>query len=191
MSTHACQTPIAWATLVDYWSGDLPDELVASTEEQLFACEACGRALDTVVGLSQGIARWGRRGRLVGGSSETVLAQLARDDLQIRRYHLEPGATVHCTIAPEDDVVTAELSADLSHAARVDLVVRQHLPDGVQRTRLEDMSVEHGRVVRWTLPAAALRPLPAHRLDITLIAVEPSGERVVADFRMQHSPWRG
>jgi len=190
MNAHVCQTPLEWTTLVDYWSGDLAEGLLARTEEQLFTCAACGQTLEAVIGLSQGIALWGRQGRASGSSSEAVLERLARDNLQVRRYHLEPGQTVHCTVAPEDDVVTAEFSADLSRASRVDVVVRHNLDDGVRRNRLEDLSVEHGRTVRWTLPAAALRPLPAHRLDVTLIAVEPSGEQVVAEYHLQHSPWR-
>jgi hypothetical protein len=190
MSAHVCQVPLDWAALVDYWSGDLPDAALERTEEQLFACAACGQALDTVIGLSQGIAVWGREGRANGSTSEAVLEQLARDDVRVRRYRLDPGQTVHCHVAPEDDVVTTELSAELAGLHRIDIVVRQHLGDGVRVSHLEDMSVERGRTVRWALPAAVLRPLPAHRLDITMVAVEPSGERVVAEYHMLHSPWR-
>jgi len=190
VSEHVCQEPVAWATLVDYWSGDLSGATLEQIEHQLFECDACGEALDAVIGLSRGISRWGGQGLSTGSTSEAVLERLTHDNLRVRRYRLDPGQTVHCTVAPDDDVVTAEFSAELARVSRVDLVVRHNFDDGARRLRIEDMSVEDGRTVRWALPAAALRPLPAHRLDIALVAVAPSGDRVVAEYVMQHSPWR-
>ena len=36
-----CANPIAWATLVDYWAGDLNDAETAVVDEHLFGCESC------------------------------------------------------------------------------------------------------------------------------------------------------
>jgi anti-sigma factor RsiW len=36
-----CTNPTSWATLVDYWAGELDDETTAALDEHLFGCVDC------------------------------------------------------------------------------------------------------------------------------------------------------
>lgn len=55
--------------------------------------------------------------------SSALLNKLKSAGLQIREYHLQPGGSVNCTIAPEDDLVVSHLRAPLAGVQRLDLVL--------------------------------------------------------------------
>ena len=50
-----CANPIAWATLVDYWAGDLNDAETAVVDEHLFGCAGCTTASARVAAVAQAL----------------------------------------------------------------------------------------------------------------------------------------
>src|SRR4029453_8735554 len=51
----SCPNPVAWATLVDYWAGELDAEAAAALEEHLFGCADCTTASARVSAVTEAL----------------------------------------------------------------------------------------------------------------------------------------
>ena len=81
-----CANPIAWATLVDYWAGDLNDAETAAVDEHLFGCGDCTAASARVAAVAQAL----------GSAIPMVLLRSAVERMRtrgarIRENGFEPG----------------------------------------------------------------------------------------------------
>ena len=53
--TDSCAHPIPWATLVDYWAGDLDEAETATLDEHLFGCAACSATSARVAAVTEAV----------------------------------------------------------------------------------------------------------------------------------------
>jgi len=188
MSPTRCREPIPFELLLEYWLADPPPADADSLEQHLLECGECSAELESVVALAEAIRRLGREARLRGGVSPTILDRLERERRVIRRYRADAGGHIHCSAGAEDDLVTLELSAELAGLERVDL--EYCTEDGTPVERATELPVVHGGTVVWVEPGDAIRALPTGIIRVRLLAVEPGGERAVAEYTLHHTAYR-
>jgi hypothetical protein len=109
--------------------------------------------------------------------------------VRIREYRLPHNGSVNCTVAPEDELLVTRLEAPLQGVERLDALMRLSIAPGVQH-RLEDIPFDAaaGEVLYFS-PLAKVRQLPAHTIDLTLLAVADGGARELGRYTFHHSPW--
>jgi hypothetical protein len=187
--TRPCSSPIADDALLDWWAGEIVAADGRHVEEHLLACDRCAGRLRLIQAMADGIRALLRGGRLPVVILPAVLGRLRREGRRIREYRVPPGGAVHCTVAPEDDVVLARLAADLRGVQRLDLVSRM---GDEPEERLSDLPYDPttGEVV-FAPPADVLRARPAHVQRLRLLAVGPQGERPIGEYTFNHTPWPG
>ena len=170
-----------FATLVDYWFGDLPPDKEGAFEEHLFGCDECTAKLEELAALGAAVRNAWRAGAVRAVISHALFEAMKKEGLRLREYPMTPGASVNCTIAAADDFVVSRLSAPLGGVRRVDLVT--------DAGRFEDVpfDVASGEVLMCPAPAALkLRGAFTHR--VRLVAVEEAGERVLGEYTFEHAP---
>ncbi len=189
MSPGRCAAPIPFEILLDYWLGDPDPDDVGGVEAHLFECAECSAELEAVAALAEAVRRLGRDARLRGGLAPDVLERLEHDRRTVRRYHAEAGDHIHCSVGSEDDLLVLELSADLEGVERVDL--QYVAEDGTPLERAAELPVVRGRTVVWAEPGDAIRALPSCTFRVRLLAVDPDGERAVAEYTLHHTGYGG
>jgi hypothetical protein len=111
--------------------------------------------------------------------------------MRLREYRLPRNGSVHCTVAPEDELLVSTLEAPLQGVQRLDALAELSIEPGVQH-RLEDLPFDAACGEVMYLPSVAqVRLLPAHTLQVTLLAVEPQGSRELGRYTFHHRPWPG
>jgi len=184
-----CGEPIAFGALVDYWAEAPEGDASAALEEHLFSCDPCADRMASVATMARGVARLGRGGaRLM--MTPALLERLRADAVRIRTYTVDAGGSVACTIAPGDEVCLTTLRADLRNVRRLDLDLLDE--DGGLLSHAADVPFDRARgEVLLADTGAFVRSLPAMSFSLRLTEVEPSGRRVVGEYRMNHRPWPG
>jgi hypothetical protein len=180
-----CSTPIADATLLDYWAREPAEgHEIDRLEEHLFACGDCSARLQALASLNAGLATLVRQGRVSGIVSRALLNRMQRQGLNIRMYSLAPGETVPCCVFPGDDLIVTALRADLSAVETVTLSVSG--PDS-PFTQVEGVPVSSpdGEVF-WATPADLVRQLPSMRLELTLSS-ESETRTELGRYVLEHS----
>jgi putative zinc finger protein len=170
-----------FATLVDYWFGELAPSEEAVFEEHLFGCTECTAKLEELEALGAAVRAAWREGAVRAVISHALFEAMKKEGLRLREYPLAPGGSVNCTIAKADDFVVSRLSAPLEGVRRVDLVTTAG--------RFEDVpfDAEAGEVLVCPAPAE-LKRKGAYMHRIRLIAVEDAGERVLGEYTFLHTP---
>ena len=79
-----CANPIAWATLVDYWAGDLNDAETAVVDEHLFGCDELHDRLGPRRGGGAGAAFGDPDGDVAVGGGTTARARRANPRERLR-----------------------------------------------------------------------------------------------------------
>lgn len=188
MSPRACATPLPMEVLVDYWSGAATTEEAERLEEHVFECDACIGRLAGVARLAEGVARVARRrGGLRLALTETLVDRLAADGLRIRHYHLAPGGSVACTVAPDDDLVVAHVSGEFPEDRRLDVVVFEH---GKEILRTLDVPVDRkaGTLV-YAISGDLARTFPKVTHPVKVFAVEGDSSQELFSYTFNHTPW--
>jgi hypothetical protein len=187
MSVVPCTAPTPVATLIGYWLGELDGAREAELEEHLLGCEVCSAQLRHLVRLGEGIKHATRAGSVHAVLPAAFIQRLQASGLRVREYRLQPGGSVNCTVAPDDDLVIAHLHAQLSDVQRLDLLV-DDVTSGA-RWRAEDVAFDPAaEEVVLASNMAELRRLPVTTQRVRLVAVERATERVIADYTFNHSP---
>jgi len=170
-----------FATLVDYWFGDLPREQEAAFEEHLFGCDECTTKLAELVALGGAVRAAWREGAVRAVISRALFEAMKKADLRLHEYSMGPGGRVNCTITASDDFVVSRLSAPLADVRRVDLVT--------DAGRFEDVPFDAaaGEVLMCPAPGA-LKRSGKFTLHVRLLAVDDAGERALGDYTFEHSP---
>jgi hypothetical protein len=187
MNPPSCASPLSVASLLEYWLGEMDAAREIQIDEHLLGCGRCSANLQSVIEIGGGIRAAVRAGGFHGVLSNAFLKRLAAHGLRLREYRVAPNRSVNCTVAPDDDLLVARLEAPLAGIERLDL---EHLsPDGeVERLRDLPFDVAAGEVV--IAPAIErIRALPASITRMRLLAVAPSGERLVGEYTFHHTPW--
>lgn len=185
MSEMICANPIDEGVLADYWLAALPPVEEESVEEHLMLCTSCGNRLREIMAIADGIRRMARTGSVLVVVSEAFLERAAREGLRVRQYAPPRGGSVNCTVTADDDLLVAKLAADLSKAARVDLLYTH--PGGTIRFPDIPVNSASGEVI-LSVAMAQMRAAPAHVAVVKLVAVEESGERVLGEYTFNHRP---
>jgi hypothetical protein len=175
-----------FATLLDYWLGELDESREAAIEEHYLGCAACSAQLAEVEAMAEGVRRAFAAGGIRAVLTPAFVERLRSRGLRLREYRVPCNGSVNCSVAPEDDVLLSRLEVPLEGVERIDLVVTAAAGD----LRVEDIPFDaaSGEVV--VAPSIAyIRTLPAHRRVMRLLAVGPDGERVLGDYTFNHSPW--
>lgn len=185
MSDPQCPSPIGFAEIVDYWSGDLSAAEEDRIETHAFGCTACARELAAAERLARGIGDVARGGRLEGVISEAVLNRLAADGARIRMFTLDGPGVVPCAVWAGDELVVSRLRADFSGVDAVTIVTRQASGDEI--SRIADIPIQPGqREILNAFTAAHLRALPATRVHVTLLGRRGADERPLAEYTLEH-----
>ncbi len=180
-----CPAPIGFADIVDYWTGELtgPDE--DRIEAHVFGCAECARELAAAEALTRGVAAVAREGRLDTVVTDAILNRLAADGLRIRTFTLEGDSVVPCAVWAGDDLVVARIRGDFTGVDAVTIVTRQASGDEIGR--LSDVTVRPGqREILNAFSAAHLRTLPASRVHVSVTAPHAGGERMLAEYTLEH-----
>jgi hypothetical protein len=185
----SCQAPIDAAVLESYWLGELPAGDEAPLEEHLLGCDECSRRLQSVAKLAEGIRTLARGANLPLIVTRAFLDRMAQEGLRVREYAPPAGGSVQCTVTAQDDFLIGRLAADLAGVERLDLALCD--PSGVERRRLRDIPFRPARTeVIFQYPIVEARQLAANTMVAKLLAIEASGERLVAQYAFHHTPSR-
>jgi anti-sigma factor RsiW len=187
MSGAPCATPVPLPELLAYWLGEMDEAAQARLEEHLFVCAECSGRISTLVNLAEAIKQEFREGRVGSVLTVPFVQQLKQAGMRVREYHLQPGGSVNCTVAPEDDLVVSHLAAPLRDVQRLDLIFEG---EG-WRQRLQDIAFDpaSGEVV-FVPSVAELRKMGVSANRAHLVAVGPGAERVIGHYTFNHSPYR-
>jgi len=183
--------------LVDYWIGELPAAEEEAVEAHVFSCATCGAGLVTLAELASGIGRLAGAGRLRAVVPWSLVKRLGDDGVAVRVFEVRPGERVPCSAAPQDQLLVARLAVDLGDADRVDLTIDLELDAAAARSfptqqRMADVPVDQSRrEVVLAFRADLVHALPPHVIHLKLLAPTAGGERVLGDYTLDHSPWRG
>lgn len=188
MRGASCAAPIAPGALLQYWLRELGETEEGRIEEHFLGCDACSAELRSLIELGEGV-RTGVSGGLVQAVvTDIFIWRLAARGLRLRQYRVPRNGSVHCTIAPEDDVAVARLEAPLAGVERLDVLVFG--PDSDTPEVLEDVPFDAAAdEVVLTPNIAFLRTLPATTMRMQVVAVEQGRSRPLGEYTFIHTPW--
>ncbi len=177
--------------LLDYWLHDTDSATTDAVDAHLMQCEPCGQALDDLIALGDGVRAAFRAGAVSSVTSAAFVQRLVGQGLHVREYRLAHNGSVNCTVAPDDDLLVAHLEAPLEGVERLDALVRFSVQPDVQH-RLEDVPFDpqSGRVL-WLPKLDAVRQLPAHTAEVTLLSVQSGATHELGRYTFRHRPWPG
>lgn len=178
-------------TLATYWLGELPPDAEAAFEEHFFGCAQCSARLSEFVRQAQSIKSTARAGALMSFVSPAFVERVRATGAQVREYRLEPGGSVMCTVAPEDDLVASHLHAPLEGVQRLDIEVHDSATGNIWH--LEDIPFDPaaGEIV-YTPGMAMLRGMGRAIQTVQLLAVAAGADgpkRKICDYTFNHSPF--
>jgi hypothetical protein len=182
-----CSNPLEPAILMDYWLAALPFDVEEAVEEHLLSCDRCGDRLREVIALSEGLRILARSGTLSVVVSDAFVQQAAERGQRVREYAAPPGASLHCTVAEDDDLLVTRLAADLSGARQVDLSFCD--AQGVERRRMRDIPIaaNAGSVV-YQESIAFAKTSPSITMIMRLVSVDTEGgERLLGEYAFHHA----
>ena len=189
MTQPNCASPIPLATLLEYWLGELDAAREAQLDEHLLGCGHCSANLQGLVDLGGEVRAAVRAGAVHAVLTDAFVQRLAAQGLRLREYRVPHNGSVHCTVAPDDDLLITRLDAPLAGVERID--VERLGDEGAVLERLRDVPFDAaaGEVV-FTPRMEHIRALPASTVRYRLLAVAPSGERLVGEYTFHHTPYR-
>jgi len=175
--------------LLDYWLHDSDAAATEAIDEHLMQCEPCGRALDELVALGDGVRAAFRSGAVSAMASDAFLKRVVGRGVQVREYRLPRNGSVNCTVAPEDELLVAHLETPLRGVERLDAVVTLSFEPDVEH-RLQDVpfDAQAGEVL-WLPKFDLVRNAPAHTAEVTLLSVDAGGARELGRYTFRHQPW--
>jgi hypothetical protein len=176
------------ATLTEYWLGGLDERTQAEVEEHLFACAACSASLQQLVAMGDAIRALSRKGGVAAVLGADLVRKLKAEGLRVREYSLQPGGSVNCTIAPEDDLVVAHVHAAFAGVEQLD-VVFEDIGTG-QCYKYADVAFNPGdSEIVFAPKASELRAYGKVTQRLRLMSVRAAGESVIGEYTFHHSPY--
>ena len=185
----ACPSPIPAGTLLEYWLGELDKAREGQLDEHLLGCGHCSANLQGLVDIGGAIRAAVREGAVQGVVTGAFVKRLAEKGLRVREYRVPHNGSVHCTVAPDDDLLVTRLAAPLAGVGSLDL--ERLSGDGTTLERMRDVPFDAtaGEVV-LTPRIEAVRALDATTVRFRLLEMAPSGERLVGEYTLHHTPHR-
>lgn len=190
MSETTCAAPVPFAALIDYWLGDLDAAREQDVERHLFGCAHCCATLERIAELADGIRTLVRQGAVAAVVTPAFVEALGAAGLRLREYRVACNGSVHCTVAPDDDLLISRLQAPLAGVERLDLVVIEG--EGAAPERLADIPFSAGSGEVVVVPRVdRIRRQQATTSKMQLVAVEQGRDRVLGEYLFIHTPWPG
>lgn len=187
--THAsCASPIPLATLLAYWLGEIEAPREEQLDQHLLGCGHCSANLQSLVDIADGVRTAARAGGVRAVLPDAFLQRLAAQGLRLREYRVAHNGSVHCTVAPEDDLLVARLDAPLAGVDRLDIELIGGEAEDIERLRDVPFEAATGTVIVATR-IDRIRALPASTSRMRLLGVTASGERLVGEYTFHHTPW--
>lgn len=188
MNRSICLTALEPELLVQYWLGELDESRETPVEEHLLGCNYCTVHLQELVDIAEGIRALIRSGTVRGVVSPNFLERLARQGMRLREYEVAQSGSVHCTVAPDDDLLVARLRAPLAGVTRLDLVISDQ--EGVEQERLQDIQFNAAAGEIIFIPNTKyIRTLPASTMHIQLFAMDDESSTQICQYTFLHTPW--
>jgi hypothetical protein len=180
---------LSLAQLLDYWLHDSDAAATDAADEHLMQCEACGAQLDELMAMGEGVRSAFRAGAVPAVTGSAFVQHLRTAGVRVREYRLPRNGSVHCTVAPDDELLVSTLEAPLAGVQRLDALAELSIEPGV-RHRLDDLPFDAASGEVLYLPKIAqVRQLPAHTMQVTLLSAEPAGPRELGRYTFHHRPW--
>jgi anti-sigma factor RsiW len=174
-----CNSPISWADLVQYWSGDLAPAEVDAMDEHLMGCALCSAESARVSAVVEGL-----RELIPPVITRARLARLRAGGLRITENTFAPGQTP--VVFPRHvELLVHRLSGfDLSRAVRVSVTVRV---ESTGATLVEDpaapFDVEEGVLIACQKHYGDLPP----DIVFDVRAFDSAGAESVARYSIPHA----
>jgi len=183
--TNVRTTCPSFTELADYWTSDIPDAEIERIETHVFECAGCAQLLADAEQLTAAIRGIAQDGHFQAFVTDGLLNQLARDDVRVRTYALDPGETIRCSAWADDEVLVARLRGNFSGVTAVDAEMR--LDSGEQFGHSVDVPVREGTTeLVLALPATMVRSVPVGLMRLTLRASGAPGTNVIAEYLFDH-----
>jgi hypothetical protein len=146
----------------------------------VLSCGRCAAIYVSFVRLGPAIATIIRSGHAGMPVTRSLAERLDAEGLISRRYTLEAGRPVPCSIGPDDIYSLTTYHVDLSGVSRVDLIRAGQ--------RIADIPFDgaSNRVYMLTR-ADVLRALPTMAFKLVLLAVDERGERTLGEYILDHT----
>lgn len=177
---------LSLAELIEYWWDDLGDERTAAVEAHLFGCASCTTQLEHIVNFGMATRELVQQGRIAATLTPGALDTLKATGLQLREYHLDPGGSVNCTIAPGDDLVVSHLRAPLAGVHKLDLLIED--ADAAWQVLVSDIGFDPSRDEVIVIPKAEdVRKLHQATQRMRLFSVDDSGRHLLGEYWFHHS----
>jgi hypothetical protein len=189
MTQRSCASPVALATLLEYWLGELDEAREATLDEHLLGCGHCSATLQGLVDLAGEVRAAVRAGAVHAVLADAFVKRLAAQGLRLREYRVPHNGSVYCTVAPDDDLLITRLDAPLAGVERLDVELLGGEGAGLERLRDVPFDAAAGEVV-LAARMERMRALPASTVRMRLLAMAPSGERLVGEYTFHHTPHR-
>jgi hypothetical protein len=179
---------IAFERLAMLALGELPEDQRPEVEEHVLGCDHCASVLEALLDLGEVLPRVVRDGVVRMLPGRALVELLDREHLVTRRYRLDAGGQVACTVDAKDIYTAMHLGGvDTRGVKRIDWLYGS--PSS--QYRLEDIPFQPGdSEIVFVQPATYLRTLPTERKTIRLIAVDDAGERVLCEYTLNHTAFR-
>jgi hypothetical protein len=189
-SAARCAAPLDLETQVAYWLGELDAAREAAVDEHLLGCGHCSTSLQSLVEIAGGIRALVRQGAVRAVVTDAFVQRLTALGLRVREDRVPQNGSVHCSVAPDDDILVARLQAPLADVEQVDLVMLD--ADRAEQQRMRDIPFNPAAgEIALASRIELVRPLGETTVRIRMVAVERGGERVIGEYTLLHSPWRG
>jgi len=188
MTQPSCGNPIPLATLLEYWLGELDEAREGQLDEHLLGCGHCSANLQSLVDLGGEVRTAVRAGAVHAVLTDPFVKRLAAQGLRLREYSVAHNGSVHCTVAPDDDLLISRLAAPLAGVERLDVERWSSAGAGVERLRDVPFDAAAGELIlAWRMQS--IRAMPLSTLRMRLVAVASSGERLVGEYTFHHTPY--
>jgi anti-sigma factor RsiW len=192
MTSSECPAQVPLHDLIDYAVGELSGSQQDEFEEHLFSCGACTRTLESVWAIGAAIAVSVADGTTTSAVSAELVETIARRGARVRQYHLLPGRSVACTVAPDDDFVAVHLQGmpqGMTELA-MDVHVLDHSAGASGTQHREGVPVDvTTRAAVLLLPARLVRTYARSRWTMTGRGHGAAGPVELGPFTLEHSPW--
>ena len=129
MSAQPGHLPID--ALLQDWLGESESAARAAVDEHLMECDACGALFDGIFALGTGVRESMQAGAVGTMAGPGFVERLLASGVRVRQYRLPHNGSVHCTVAPDDQVLVSRLQAPLHDVQRLDIARELSIAPGV------------------------------------------------------------
>ena len=175
---------IAFERLAQLALAELPEEEARAVEDHVLGCDGCAAVLERLLDLGDGVREATAAGSAFLLAGRGLVERLERGGMVTRRYEIPAGGSVACTVDAHDIYSSLRLHLDARGVRRLDMF--HDSPKG--RERYVDLPFDpaSGDFV-FVQPGDYLRTLPTGRATLRLVSVEETGDRLLAEYVLNHT----